>query len=411
MKKSFLLLLIPFFTFSQGWFIQTSFSPAQSLQTVRFYDQNTGYTTAPLYNGSNFNIHKTTNAGQNWVSQNSGYTSMRFMAMFMRHPDTVFISGNDGIILRTVNGGSNWVTVYNEPALQLWGMYFVNSFTGFVSGSTGRIMKTTNSGLNWVNVASPTQTSLNSIYFLNENTGWISGYAIALKTTNQGQSWTNLNAPSISPFENFREIYFFSENTGLYVSDAGRVVKTTNGGTNWNVMNSGTTQSLFGVYFINSATGYACGNNGAIIMTTDAGDNWTVQTSPLAEIHTDVWFTSANTGYISTWSGKILKTTNGGITYINPVGTEVPSEYSLEQNYPNPFNPVTKFKFSIPVSGNVILKIYDISGREVSEIVNKPMLSGTYEADWDASAYSSGVYFYKILSGDFSETKKMILMK
>lgn len=49
---------------------------------------------------------------------------MRFMAMFMRHPDTVFISGNDGIILRTVNGGSNWVTVYNEPALQLWGDVF-----------------------------------------------------------------------------------------------------------------------------------------------------------------------------------------------------------------------------------------------------------------------------------------------
>lgn len=411
MKKILLILLIPFFTYSQGWFIQTTFSPAQSLQTVRFYDQNTGYTTAPLYNSSNFNIHKTTNAGQNWVSQNSGYTSMRFMAMFIRHPDTVFISGNDGIILRTVNGGNNWVTVNSEPSLQLWGMYFVNSSTGFVSGSTGRIMKTTNAGINWVTLASPTQTSLQSIHFLNENTGFISGYAIALKTTNQGTSWVNMNAPYISGFENFREIYFFNENLGLYVSDAGRIVKTTNGGTNWNLMNSGTTQSLFGVYFINSITGYACGNNGAIIMTTDAGDNWVVQSSPLAEIHTDVWFTSANTGYISTWSGKILKTTNGGITYLNPVSSEIPTEYSLEQNYPNPFNPITHFEFRIADFGLVTLIVYDASGKKIESLIDQELQPGIYEYEWNAEKYSSGLYFYTLTTKNFTQTKKMVLIK
>ena len=411
MKKIILMLLIPFLTFSQGWFIQTTFSPAQSLQTVRFYDQNTGYTTAPLYNGSNFNIHKTTNAGANWVDQNSGYTSMRFMAIWIRHPDTVYMSGNDGKIIKTVNGGSNWVTVYSETALQLWGLFFVNSLTGFTAGSTGRIMKTTNAGVNWVTMTSPTQTSLSSIYFINETTGFISGSAIALKTTDQGASWVNMNAPFISGFENFREIYFFNENLGLYVSDAGRIVKTTNSGTNWNLVNSGTTQSLFGVKFIDAMTGYACGNAGAIVRTTDGGENWFSQTSPLSEILTDVWFTNANTGYISSWSGKILKTTNGGITFIEPVSSETPEKFLLGQNYPNPFNPITKFRFSLPVSGNVILKIFDISGREVTELVNKPMQPGTYEADWDASAYSSGVYFYVISSGDFTQTRKMVLTK
>ncbi|HMQ79771.1 MAG TPA: YCF48-related protein [Ignavibacteria bacterium] len=411
MKKIILMLLIPFLTFSQGWFIQTTFSPAQSLQTVRFYDQNTGYTTAPLYNGSNFNIHKTTNAGANWSDQNSGYTSMRFMAIWIQHPDTVYMSGNDGKIIKTVNGGSNWVTVYSETALQLWGLFFVNSLTGFTAGSTGRIMKTTNAGVNWVTMTSPTQTSLSSIYFINETTGFISGSAIALKTTDQGASWVNMNAPFISGFENFREIYFFNENLGLYVSDAGRIVKTTNSGANWNLVNSGTTQSLFGVKFIDVMTGYACGNAGAIVRTTDGGENWFSQSSPLSEILTDVWFTNANTGYISSWSGKILKTTNGGITFIEPIGSEIPETFSLEQNYPNPFNPITKFRFSLPVSGNVILKIFDISGREVTELVNKPMQPGTYEADWDASAFSSGVYFYVISSGDFTQTRKMVLTK
>lgn len=410
-KLLYILFLIPFAASSQGWFIQTTFNPAQSLQAVRFWDTNTGYTTAPLYNGSNFCIHKTTNAGANWTDQNSGYTSMRFMAIWISHPDTVYMSGNDGIIIKTVNGGNNWVTVYSEPTLQLWGMFFVNSLTGFTSGSTGRIMKTTNAGANWFNVTSPTQTSLNSIYFINENTGFISGYAIALKTTNQGGSWINMNAPYISGFENFREIYFFNENLGLYVSDAGRIVKTTNSGVNWTLVNSGTTQSLFGVRFTDALTGFACGNSGTIIRTTDGGDNWTPQTSPLNEIHTDVWFTSANTGYISTWSGKILKTTNGGVTFVNQISSEVPGEYGLEQNYPNPFNPETRLRFQLPKSDFVKLAVFDITGRELEILLNEELKPGVYEFSWNASEYPSGVYFYSISAGNYISTKKMVLVR
>ena len=326
------------------------------------------------------------------------------------------VSGNDGIIIRTVNGGNNWVTVNSEPTLQLWGLCFVNSLTGFTSGSTGRIMKTTNAGVNWVNVTSPTQTSLNSIYFINENTGFISGYAIALKTTDQGASWANMNAPFISGFENFREIYFFNENLGLYVSDAGRIVKTTNSGATWNVMNSGTTQSLFGVKFIDAQTGYACGNAGAIVRTTDGGENWFGQTSPLNEILTDVWFTNANTGYISSWSGKILKTTNGGITFIEPVSSETPEKFLLEQNYPNPFNPETKIRFQVPASAEttrwvILLRIYDVSGKEISTLVNEELKPGTYEINWNARNMPSGVYFYQLNTGGFTQTKSMILIK
>lgn len=410
-KKYFFIMLISAVSYSQGWFIQQTFSPAQSLQTIRFWDANTGYTTAPLYNGSNFCIHKTTNAGVNWVDQNAGYTAMRFMAMYMVHPDTVYMSGNDGTIIKTVNGGANWTTVFTEATLQLWGLYFTNSFTGYTSGSSGRIMKTTNAGVNWVNLASPTATSLNSIYFLNENTGFISGYAIALKTTNAGASWVNMNAPFISGFENFREIYFFDENNGLYVSDAGRIGKTTNGGANWNIIPSGTSESLFSVKFTDAMTGYACGNNGAIIRTTNGGDNWSTQTSPLNEILTDVWFTSPTTGYISTWSGKVLKTTNGGLTFIAPISSEVPSSYSLGQNYPNPFNPATNIKFQVTKNELTTLKVYDILGNEVEALVSEMLTPGTYEVNWNASAYPSGIYFYTLSSGSFSQTNKMILVK
>lgn len=399
------------YTFSQGWFIQQTFSPAQSLQTIEFYDANTGYTTAPLYNGSNFCIHKTTNAGVNWVSQNAGYTSMRFMAIHIIHPDTVFMSGNDGIILKTVNGGANWTTVNFEASLQLWGLYFTNSQTGYTSGSNGRVMKTTNGGVNWATITVPTITSLNSIHFINENTGFISGYSIALKTTNAGANWTDMNAPSISGFENFREIYFFNENLGLYVSDAGRIVKTTNSGVNWTLVTSGTTQSLFGVKFVDAMTGYACGNAGAIVRTTDEGETWSPQTSPLNEILTDVWFTTPTTGYISTWSGKVLKTTNGGLTFINHVNSEIPKSFMLGQNYPNPFNPSTNIKFSLPKSGAVKLSVFDASGKEIAALVDGSLTAGSYEAVFRAENISSGIYFYTLTTEDYSQTKKMTLIK
>jgi hypothetical protein len=97
----------------------------------------------------------------------------------------------------------------------------------------------------------------------------------------------------------------------------------------------------------------------------------------------------------------------------------ISKSYSLSQNYPNPFNPVTKIKFDIPSSlnkrgdkaGFITLKIYDVLGREITTLVNEQLNPGPYEVEWDAGNSPSGVYFYKLLAGDYSLTKKMILMK
>jgi len=91
--------------------------------------------------------------------------------------------------------------------------------------------------------------------------------------------------------------------------------------------------------------------------------------------------------------------------------TEVPIKYNLSQNYPNPFNPVTKIDYSIPKNSLVTLKIYDLIGKEVETLVNKEMSPGNYSIDFNASKLSSGVYFYKLTSGNFTQTRKMILVK
>ncbi len=107
---------------------------------------------------------------------------------------------------------------------------------------------------------------------------------------------------------------------------------------------------------------------------------------------------------------SFLKSNNGTLTGVTPV-TTIADKYSLSQNYPNPFNPTTKISFSIPTNGFVTMKIFDVAGKEVMTLVNKSMTVGSYSVDFNGASLSSGVYFYRLESGNFVETKKMMLVK
>jgi hypothetical protein len=89
----------------------------------------------------------------------------------------------------------------------------------------------------------------------------------------------------------------------------------------------------------------------------------------------------------------------------------IPAKFELEQNYPNPFNPATKIRYTVPVAGLVTLKVYNLLGQEVVTLLNEEQTTGVYEATFNADQFSSGIYFYTLTAGDFSVTKKMILMK
>jgi len=96
---------------------------------------------------------------------------------------------------------------------------------------------------------------------------------------------------------------------------------------------------------------------------------------------------------------------------VKKIGYNVPDKFELLQNYPNPFNPETNIKFNIPKSSPVKLRIYDISGKLIVELINEFLSEGKYEIKWNATNYSSGIYFYRIETENFSNTKKMILIK
>jgi len=89
----------------------------------------------------------------------------------------------------------------------------------------------------------------------------------------------------------------------------------------------------------------------------------------------------------------------------------IPKEYILFQNYPNPFNPTTTIRYNIPKSTYVTLKVYNITGQLVATLVNEQKAAGIYSVKWNAKNLSSGVYFYRITAGSFSDTKKVMVLK
>jgi hypothetical protein len=143
---------------------------------------------------------------------------------------------------------------------------------------------------------------------------------------------------------------------------------------------------------------------------TLADTQYTIGYGKLSNLLTYFWRVCAinqyGTGNWSTiWSYSYLLT---GITQNDK---DIPKEYKLYNNYPNPFNPTTNVQFSIVNVHYVTLKVFDILGRNVATLVNEQLQPGTYEVTWNAQNYTSGVYFYRLQSGDFTDTKRMLMIK
>jgi hypothetical protein len=120
-------------------------------------------------------------------------------------------------------------------------------------------------------------------------------------------------------------------------------------------------------------------------------------------------------------SGLAEVETNARISFYDIFGikqlSQIADKFSLSQNYPNPFNPSTIIRFSVPLSkgGNrglsVSLKIYDVLGKEIATLVDEQLKPGSYEAQWNAGNFASGIYFYRLTAGNYSVSKKMLMVK
>jgi len=148
--------------------------------------------------------------------------------------------------------------------------------------------------------------------------------------------------------------------------------------------------------------------------STDDGGHWTLLgTAQCANVLANITFDSDGTCYASC-GGWLFRTKEGTLGLDEQIITDTPEHYGLSQNYPNPFNPTTGIQFTVgsgQLTVHTTLKIHNILGQEVATLVNEEKEPGFYTVTWDASEMASGVYFYRLQAGDFSETRRMVLMQ
>ncbi|KXK53259.1 MAG: Cytochrome c554 [Chlorobi bacterium OLB5] len=386
------------------------------LDDVFFVNSNTGFIAA--INGK---VYKTTNSGYNWI----GYTVNNTINYGINCLD--FLNENTGFagtiwstIAKSTNGGINWNVMYIDSLMgeSIIGISIPSADTGYAVGKYDSFLKTTNGGINWLITRFPNTLYLNDVYFINNTTGYCAGRdggGIIKKTTNGGLNWQTFNFDSVFYFT---DLHFVNSEFGFAVGNKlyniGFIVRTTNGGITWDPSYLPGTFVVSSVYFLNENVGYA-GAEGISYKTTNGGNNWFGIRTKSPDLH-GIYFINENTGYAVGSNGTIIKTTNGGgdPIGIEYVGNTVPNDYSLFQNYPNPFNPVTKIKFSVPHNGfdrDIKFTIYDITGRAVKNYQYSNLNPGTYSIEFDGTNFASGVYFYRVESGNFRQTRKMVLIK
>jgi photosystem II stability/assembly factor-like uncharacterized protein len=405
----FTVLLLQNFSFSQ-W-VSTTSGTSNFLTTVQMISSNLTYAC-----GFGGTVLKSTNTGQTWTSLTSPDAGNINKIFFppTGNASTGWAASISGLY-KSTNGGNNWVqqvasTVFAD-------ILFPDLNTGIALTSNNSLRRTTNGGTNFTQINFTSDASIHgmAISIGNSSTYFILGLdnvvdtSFIFKSTNAGVNWTQT---AKFPLDYFA-MTFVNASTGMICGDGGIMRRTTNGGTNWTTINSGTTNDLQNIKFITSTKLYCVGSFGTILKSTDAGLTWAAQVSgTTASLRGIDLFSSDDNGITVGAAGTIRRTTNGGaLTGFVQQSNEIPNAYSLSQNYPNPFNPETNLKFQIPVTGFVKLTVFDMLGKEIAALVNNELTAGTYSVNFNASSIPSGTYFYRISAGNFTETKKMILIK
>jgi len=149
-----------------------------------------------------------------------------------------------------------------------------------------------------------------------------------------------------------------------------------------------------------------------VVVSRDNGANWVGKSEGLnsnMRVASKLFY--ANNFVFASVSAVLWRRPFTDAVNVRIISSEVPGEYSLNQNYPNPWNPSTTIKYSVVNNVHVDLIVYDVTGREVARLVNENQSPGTYEITWAPAELTSGIYFYRLQAGSYSDTKRMILIK
>jgi photosystem II stability/assembly factor-like uncharacterized protein len=391
------------------WTLQTQ-GPRTSLYGVWVNSASTA--TVVGYKGA---IFRTTDAGATWVTQASGVKQTLWGISYV-DANIAVAAGEEGTIIRTTDAGAHWTTVRKGSVNEwLYGVSFASSSVGLVVGNSG-IHRTINAGRTWTRIGSdpekPPLKPLFAVSFANKNIATVAGDSgCVARSTDGGMTWTQ-HIPRLTDYQ-FNGVSSISSSFAIIVGNYGMIYRTNDGGSTWLTKQSGTGLRLNSVQFINDMYGIAVGDSGVMIRSTDRGLTWSSLASGSTNNLTSAHFSNAYIGAVVGEKGTILRTAQTDLPVSVPEDRElsIPREFALYQNYPNPFNPSTAVSYQLLANSFVTLKVFDVLGREVATLVDGLQRAGKHTVRWDASRFTSGVYFYRLATDTFVETKKMVFLK
>ena len=366
-----------------------------------------------LFANIDFKVYCSTDDGINWHQINTGLTAP-VLTIAVRDTNLFAGTHDNGIYIST-NLGTSWSEINDNLGRDPYvDVIFTNDSSIFIivssyfSGGPGGLFISKNNGSSWEEIGSGFTTSLtvvNNIIFVSIPKDG------AFRSADGGSTWEYMSDlghnSGISDFAVIgKNIFAGLFSAGLYLSR--------DYGITW-------TSVDYGLGDYNNIRSFAVSgqnlfvisnqhfNENLLFLSTDYGKNWGLVEPKLFGIKSIAIFDSFI--LIGTGKGIWRRPLSEVITDIDNKKNILPTSFQLFQNYPNPFNPTTTINYSLPRSSFVILKIYDVLGREIATIVNKEELPGNYEINFDANDLTSGVYFYQLRADEFTLTKKMVLLR
>jgi len=380
------------------------------------------YDTLWLAGTYGFGVFSSNDQGVSWNKK--GPLKMGASHLQVNLNNEIFVNCNENIY-RSTNYGNNWEMIppppffFNTRLSTISLSYSDEIFTAYHDGGITKL----NNNNSWDSLAFLStpggSTLIVSIIFDIYNDAYLS----VIHRTLSGYYYRTYQ--EIDNFNSFQTI--FNMTSALSYNDSGyvffansKMYRTIDRGNTIEEINNGISSLSASTIKVISFGEIYIGDNNKLYLSTNNGDNWYTIPGPSSAggIHS---IEKVGEGYlvIASRNGIYKNTT---VVSIGEVNNENLGQlkFSLSQNYPNPFNPVTKIKYSIPQSpplggdgrgGLVTLKVYDILGREIATLVNEEKPAGNYEVEFNAATLPSGIYFYRLKAGQYSETKKMILLK
>ena len=381
---------------------------------------STGTLLAGTFRGG---VFRSTDQGANWTQSNNGLTTIRskIVNAFAVKQNGMVFAGTRGRIFRSEDDGATWITPANNGLTSTWINKLAVNTTGEVFAATqdSGIYRSTNDGQSWTKIYGDSQRI--AVYSLAINR---QGHIFAgtyrsfderfIRSTDNGLTWTTLQ-PAPLFYSTIDAIAFDSTNR-IYAGTSGiaDVYISTDNGNSWResrLSSSTLYGSVFDIAVDYNGHAYVTTYGSGVFRSTDQGFTWVPLNSGLTVSSLYSIATNA-TGYIFVGgAGKGVFRSSQPTTSVDENMAGIPTGIVLYQNYPNPFNPSTKISYSVSKAGFVSLVIYDVLGREVSRLIQENKPAGEYSVTWNASDVPSGVYFYRLTAGAYTETKKMLLMR